>query len=146
MIADAQQLDTLNSLLRGELAAVETYQQALNMVGLNEARPELLTLQDDHSHAVTLLTQHIVECGGLPAERSGLWGVWARTVEGMAKWFGRASAMKALKEGEEHGIKVYREALEKGRLDPESQAMIQSTLLPRTLAHVPALDRLIDQA
>jgi hypothetical protein len=146
MSADVRQLDTLNSLLRGELAAIETYQQALNMVGLEDARPELLTMQDDHSHAVTLLTERVIQAGGLPAERSGLWGVWARIVEGMAKWFGKASAMKALKEGEEHGAKVYRDALQNGQLDPDSQSLIQATLLPRTLAHVPALDRLIEQA
>jgi len=65
-------------------------------------------------------------------------------VEGAAKLFGNKAAIKALKEGEEHGIKEYEKALEDDELPPECKALIRTRLLPQTQAHIPVLDRLME--
>jgi uncharacterized protein (TIGR02284 family) len=138
-----ERTDPLNSLLRGELSAVETYQQALDKVGNDPNAYELRRIASEHREAADTLRQHILNRGGQPADSSGAWGSWAKTVEGTAKIFGNTAAMKALKEGEEHGIKEYQDALSDKNLDPECRQLISATLLPRTQSHIPILDQLM---
>jgi len=140
----AERTDTLNSLRRGELAAVETFQQALDKFGNEPMGIELRAIEADHRDAAEALGAHIAERGGSPAESSGVWGMWAKAIAGTAKLFGASAALKALKEGEEQGIEDYQSALEDQYLDAECRDLIR-TLLPKTRAHVALLDRLIDE-
>jgi uncharacterized protein (TIGR02284 family) len=133
----------LNSLLRGELAATETYQQALAKVGNDTGAAELRRLHDEHRDAANTLRQHIREHGGTPGHGSGAWGAFAKSVEGTAKIFGQTAAMKALKEGEEQGISDYEKALKDENLAADCKTLISSQLLPQTRAHIPVLDRLM---
>ncbi len=137
-------VDILNRLLRGELAATETYQQALAKVGDEPGGAELRRMESDHRDAANVLRQHIIQRSGQPDSSSGVWGMWAQAVTGTAKLFGNTAALKALKEGEEHGIKEYEDALEDKDLDQECKTLIRSTLLPRQRAHLAVLDRLIE--
>src|SRR5437660_8718133 len=135
--------DVLNRLLRGELAATETYQQALAKAGQEPRATDLRRIHDEHRTAANELRKHIHQHGGKPDQGSGAWGAWAKTVEGAAKVFGNAAAVKALKEGEEHGVKSYEDALNNPDLPADCKALISSTLLPQTRGHIPALDRLM---
>ena len=135
--------DTLNSLLRGELAATETYQQGLDKVGNDPGAAELRQIHVDHREAANTLRQHIHKLGGKPDQGSGAWGAFAKAVEGAAKLFGNTSALKALKEGEEHGVKLYEHALQDAELPAECQTLVRSKLLPQTRAHISVLDRLL---
>src|SRR5262245_21413827 len=101
----ATQTDTLNSLLRGEISATETYNQALEKFAGRTEEAELRRMRDEHRTAANTLRKHVHEHAGGPSTGSGLWGAWAKMVEGAAKTFGHSAALKALKEGEEHGIK-----------------------------------------
>ena len=132
MATKHERTDPLNSLLRGELSAVETYQQALDKVGNDPNAYELRRIASEHREAADTLRQHILQRGGQPAENSGAWGTWAKAVEGTAKVFGNTAAMKALKEGEEHGIKDYESALKNTDLDTECRTLISSTFPPVT--------------
>jgi uncharacterized protein (TIGR02284 family) len=136
--------EPLNSLLRGELSAVETYQQALARVSNEPGAFELRHIEKEHRESAALLRQHIVQRGGKPAEDSGAWGTWARAVEGTAKLFGNAAALRALREGEEHGVNSYEAALKDENVDAECRQLISGTLLPRTRAHIPILDRFLN--
>jgi uncharacterized protein (TIGR02284 family) len=135
--------ETLNRLLRGELSACETYQQAMSKAGADPGVAELRRIHEEHRDAANTLRKHIHEHGDKPDQGSGAWGAFAKAVEGTAKVFGNAAAFKALKEGEEHGIKDYEAALKEGVLPPECKELIQSRLLPQTRSHVPVLDKLI---
>src|SRR5262245_56665542 len=101
----------LNSLLRGEISATETYQQALAKVGSEPGASELRRIHDEHRETANTLRQHVHQHGGKPDQGSGAWGAFAKAVEGAARLLGNKAALKALKEGEEHGIKEYEEAL-----------------------------------
>jgi len=136
-------VDTLNQLLRGEIAATETYQQALAKVVDEPGAESLRQIHREHREAANTLRQHVHHHGGKPDQDSGAWGAFAKTVTGTAKVFGNAAALKALKEGEEHGIKSYEDALKDQQLPADCQALIRSTLLPQTRAHIPALDRML---
>ncbi len=139
-------LDTLNSFLRGEVAASETYAQA---IAKTEGEPVAMTLQElrsDHQAAAQEIRNHIQRLGGQPDETSGVWGVFAKAVEGTAKVFGKTAAFKALKEGEEHGINAYEGALNDAKLPEECRSLIRTRLLPNCRIHIHALDRLMTGA
>jgi len=132
---------TLNTLLRGELSAVETYQQALAKLDDTKGAAELRRLHAEHREAANTLRQHVHQHGGQPDQGSGAWGVFAKAVEGTAKLFGNDAALKALKEGEEHGIKEYQKALQEKDLPADCRTLIASKLLPQAREHIPVLDR-----
>jgi uncharacterized protein (TIGR02284 family) len=135
---------TLNSLLRGEMSAIETYRQAIEKMD-NEAGSDVLhMLRVDHRDAADALWHHVENHGGKPSEDSGPWGAFAKAVEGTAKMFGNAAALKALKEGEEHGLKDYEEALKDKNLPADCQALIRG-LMEKQRAHLPLIDRLLSQ-
>ena len=140
----------LPSLVRGELAAAETYRQALRKLVGSQAEAdkdpraaELRRIQEEHGEAIRKLREKLSSLGEEPPATSGVWGAWSKAVEGTAAAFGDAAAIKALKEGEEHGVKDYEDALTDEALDPEIKRLITAELLPQTRAHIPTLDRLI---
>lgn len=131
------------ALLRGELAAVETYRMAIGKFGAGEAGAELKRLADEHLDAVRLLRQRMVDLDLDPPDGAGLWGAFAEAVEGAAQLLGPAAAIEALREGEERGIRGYRRALDDERLTLETKALIRDALLPRTWSRVSALETLL---
>jgi uncharacterized protein (TIGR02284 family) len=144
MLAVEERTAGLNRLIRGELSAIETYRQALDKMKDAPEATELHSLMVEHRNAVQVLREHVLQRGGTPATSSGPWGGWAKLVEGTAALFGNAAALKALKEGEEHGVKEYEAFLQDENADQDCRLLVQSQLLPQARAHIPVLDRLID--
>ncbi len=120
-------IDALNTFLRGELAAVETYELALERVADEGVRPTLVESLRLHAHRAALLVARIADLGGMPARSSGMWGTLARLVEGGARVLGAAVALDALVEGEELGLASYRRHLEE--LDAVSRQFVEIQLL-----------------
>ena len=124
-------IDTLNSFLRGEISAVETYRQALDKL---RDKPEAGALTDclrSHEQRVSLLSSEIESRGGEPAQGSGPWGAFAKLMEGGAKLFGEKAAIAALEEGEDHGRDDYKRDAPK--LEPAARAFVQQQLIPEQL-------------
>ena len=138
-----EKIETLKSLYRGEVAACETYRQAIDRIGSDPAVSELRTLESEHRQAVQALEKRLRSFNEVPSGSSGPWGAWAKTVQGTANVLGRDVALKSLKEGEEHGIKDYERAARDQDLDPETRTFVESTLLPRQRTHVQKLDSLM---
>jgi demethoxyubiquinone hydroxylase (CLK1/Coq7/Cat5 family) len=136
-------IERLNSLLRGELSAVETYQQALKRIGEDTDSIQLRQLHQDHIEAANILRQQVHQHGGRPDHGSGAWGLFAQAIERTASLFGNTTAMKALRAGEERGIRDYERALQEPEMPAESQLLIRSDLLPRTRTHIHVLERLM---
>jgi demethoxyubiquinone hydroxylase (CLK1/Coq7/Cat5 family) len=123
-----QAVDQLNSFLRGEISAVETYRKALNKVNDVRARTELEQCHMSHQQRVDLLRMRIKELGGEPAQGSGPWGAFAKVAEGGAAAFGEKAAIDVLEEGEDHGLKDYQTHL--NDLDSTSRTFVEQELLP----------------
>ncbi len=138
-----QSVEQLNRLLRGELSAIETYEQALQRVKDASATDTLRRLAEDHRSAADILRQQVALCGGTPDHDSGAWGVWARTVEGTASLLGDNLAIKALKEGEEHGLKEYQDVASDDSIPYSARNLIASDLLTRQRQHIGILDRVM---
>jgi rubrerythrin len=137
-------LDTLNELLRGEMAAIETYRQALEVAEEGEPAETLRALRLHHRDAADVLWHHVEAHGGQPSDGSGAWGAFAKAVEGTARLLGNRAALKALQQGEEHGLQKYEEALRNG-LPLDCEMLIRETLLPRQRQHLPVLGDLLER-
>lgn len=118
----------LNSFLKDELSAVETYQQCIEKIEKPQIASTLADLQRSHEKRVQLLRQRVQELGGEPETSSGTWGAFAKLIEGGAKMFGEKSAISALEEGEDRGKENYEGSNDK--LSPTMQAFINAEILP----------------
>jgi uncharacterized protein (TIGR02284 family) len=123
-----EDVDCLNVFLKNELSAVETYQQCINKLDDEKIATNLADLQSSHERRVQLLRQKIAELGGTPVDSSGMWGSFAKMVEGGAGIFGDRSAIAALEEGEDRGRDNYIDKSDD--LSPEVQRFVNAELLP----------------
>jgi uncharacterized protein (TIGR02284 family) len=136
-------VDSLNTLLRGELSAIESYGNAASRF---EGQPQALTLRricDEHRQAVEMLREHVIEHGGEPSTGSGPWGYFTAAITGTAKFIGPDATLTALRRGEEHGVQSYEDAIANDLLPDECVAAIVRHVLPRSRMHIQTLDRLI---
>lgn len=128
-MATKSSVEQLNSFLRGEISAVETYQLALEKIDhISTARDELLVNLKSHQDRVMMLQDAIRALGGEPATDSGPWGTFAKVVEKGAKVLGEKATIAALEEGEDHGLKDYKADL--NDLDFQARELVQQKLLP----------------
>jgi len=135
-------INHLNSFLRGELSAVETYRLAINKMENSTHRPLLEHCARSHAERARLLAQEVRRRGGDPADKSGPWGAFAKLVEGSAALFGEKAAIAALEEGEDHGRDDYRHDLPD--LDASARQVVEDQILPeqnRTHQALSALKR-----
>lgn len=121
-------VESLNSFLRGEISAVETYKQALERVHDDRVRSALEDCWHDHEHRVEVLRERIEKLGGKPAEGSGVWGTFAKLISGGASAFGEKAAVQALEEGEDHGIHDYQRDVD--QVHGDSRRFVRMELLP----------------
>jgi hypothetical protein len=126
-------IDVLSSLLRGEISAVETYRQAEGKIGNPTLRATLATCRTSHETRVQRLREKIVQLGGKPPEGSGPWGAFAKLVEGGAKAFGDRAAIAALEEGEDKGMRDYRDAMNK--LSGEARIFVENCMIEQERTH-----------
>lgn len=139
-------IEVCNELLRGEISAVETYDQAIGKFGVSVQDDVLQRIRDDHAESVQELRRLVIEEGGSPAAGSGIWGGFARAVEGTAKLLGESPALKVLQEGEEHGLKLYRNALENTQVSTRLKDLIRDELMPQLNDHIIELQRRRDRS
>lgn len=122
-------VETLNSFLRGEISAVETYRQAIGRIADDRLRSQLEACQRDHEERVTAIRERIEKLGGEPAEGSGPWGAFAKLVEGGAALVGEKAALQALEEGEDHGVADYQRDMD--QMHGEARRFVRMELLPK---------------
>jgi hypothetical protein len=126
----ASSLPTLNSFLRGEMAAVETYRRALvRLSGRGEAG-ELRACLASHERRVERLRDRVEDLGGTPADEPGPWGAFTRLYETGADVPGDddGATIAALEEGEDCGLKLYLDDVCK--LDADSRRLVACEILP----------------
>ena len=140
-------MKTIEKLLKDELSATETYQQALEkfqMPGGQFVANSLMPIFGAHKAAASSLEAQIVKLGGTPHKSTGAWGSWAKILLEGATLIGKQTAIKVLLEGEKSGEGDYEDALKDTTLSSELRTLIQTKLLPAQQAHVRSLDRLLD--
>lgn len=134
-------IDELNKVLRGEISAIEAYSQVIEKFHTDPAIDRLTVLKREHEDNVTLLRDMLNHEGALPAETSGVWGAIVKTVVAAGKLLGEPTAIGALKQGEEHGLKLYRNLLDEN-LSTNDLRLIKDKLIPRQERHIQLLDQM----
>lgn len=124
----SQTIDQLNSFLRGELSAVESYRLALDHLEQSEFRVTLVQCSRSHEERARLLTEAILGRGGEPSASSGAWGSLVRMVERSALALGEGAAIAVLEEGEDHGRNDYLRDLDS--LEPSARQLVEFAILP----------------
>jgi len=122
-----RELEVLDRLLRGELAAIETYDLCLDRIEEEDTKRTLSSLRNSHSLRSEQIHNHIALLGGEPSESSGAWGALAKVLEGGASRLSTNLALEALEAGERHGIREY---LDVDDLEPETRAFVRDHLRP----------------
>lgn len=128
MNASEKDIEQLNSFLRGEISAVETYEQCIDKLDNVALVSQLTTLKASHASRAQQLAAEIRRLGGEPDQGSGVWGGFTKLVEGGAKVFGEKAAVSMLEEGEDHGLNDYQKDL--NDVSPEIRNMIATQILP----------------
>ena len=132
----------LNSLLRSEISATETYTQAIPRVA---SKVEVLReIAREHGQAVSQLREAIKSVGGIPDETSGIWPAMPPKVsEGPAQVFGEAATLQVLKDVEERGLGDYQEAVR--RLNGSANNWISDRVIRSQIKHISRLEDLLSR-
>ncbi|MCA9592129.1 MAG: demethoxyubiquinone hydroxylase family protein [Myxococcales bacterium] len=135
-------LQNLCSFQRGELAAVATYEQALEAVQDPDSKRILLNCLRSHADRAKTLENRISQLGGTPAESAGPWGAMAKALEATARAMGAVPALAVLSEGEGHGLADYERDLPK--LAPNNQELVGEMLIPEQRRTLKTIQNLRD--
>jgi uncharacterized protein (TIGR02284 family) len=131
-----QQADTavkLNDLLRGELSAIESYNQAIKHLNQLNMMPILEEAHNCHVERANTLSKKVRDLGGQPVESSGVWGALAKILESGAHLFGDKATITVLEEGEDHGLEQYTTLCSDSNL--EVRSIVRQFLPKQELTH-----------
>jgi len=105
-------LDRLKYLLQDELTAVETYEKALTSIKSDALKSSLGDLKKVHEERLKTLSAMVKDMGGEVPTKSGLWGTFAKLVEGGAALLGDKAIVGALEECEVKSLADYKSDIE----------------------------------
>ena len=143
-IDNQRNIEYLNSFLRGEIAAWETYRRAERVIQSDDHRAVLRQCAKSHQKRIEILQHEVERRDGVAVHGSGLWGFFANTVESAASGIGEKAALSVLEEGETHGSNAYERDLSK--LDPAALQLVESEILPEQTRTKAKLSELIQRA
>ena len=133
----------LDDLIRGEMSAVRVYDQVLEKVTNTAEVTKLKAIRMDHQNAVATLKRYASSDVREDTQTVGPWGTFTKAWTGTAKLMGNETAIKALAQGEEHGISEYKEALNDDAVSKDLKNLIKTNLLPKQEAHLKSLNALL---
>lgn len=129
----------LEDLIRGEMSAVKAYHQVLEKVKDKDEVEKLTDILKNHQDAVAALKKHATADVLEDTKTTGVWGTFVKGYTGGAKIFGNKTALKALRQGEEHGLKEYKEALNDKNISADIKQLIREDLMPKLEKDISAI-------
>lgn len=138
-VKSADKASQLDDLIRGEMAAVKSYDEVLGKMTDAKEKERLQSMRKDHVDAVATLKQYATKEVKEDTKTAGPWGSFAEAYTGGAKLFGNKTALKALNQGEEHGVREYEEALEDENITADLKQKIRTQLLPKQKEHIKSI-------
>jgi len=135
----------IEELMNDELAAIDTYKQVLQMVTSGKAGDALRRIENEHEEAARRLKEGLRRLGVDAPRKAGQVSAWTASRRKAGELPDDKSSISLLREGERREIEDYENALRDESLDAGLRSLIESSLLPKTRAHVPALDRFLTE-
>jgi hypothetical protein len=140
---EAMEPSQMDDLIRGEMAAVKSYTTVLGDMKAGPQKTKLEKIRADHENAVSKLKGFATKDVKEDTTSAGAWGSFASTWTKGAQIIGNETALKALTQGEEHGISEYKEALEDEKVKPELKQMIKTQFIPKQEEHLKTIKSLM---
>lgn len=141
---NAEELDSMNTLLMGELSAVESYDKALERVQRPKVAELLTQAKESHAERVERLRAAITKSGGEPIENPGAWGSFAKMVTSTAAAMGDSAIVAALEEGEDLGSNEYEWKIL--NIHGDNRKLIRDELWPKQQATHKLLSTMVVQS
>lgn len=116
-------INTLNELLKGELMAMNIYQETDDMQGDEQVMAMLDQFAQDHEEHARLLANRIRELGGTPIESAGMAGAMVDLSSKFNAMMGPSHLLEQIYAGEDKGVHSYEDRIDE--LDPESQELVK---------------------
>lgn len=132
----------LNKILRGEISAVEAYEQVIPTFQDKIDRDRLTDIRDEHDRIVVKLKRLVEHTRFAPEEGSGPWGTVVTTIVGAAKLVSNTISLVTLMEGEEHGLRLYNDVLSYN-LSFEERDVIVIEIMPLLKKHITTLENMV---
>lgn len=132
--------ESIDKILRGEYSAIESYNQVMEKVDKDPEIARLRKFKADHKKAADFWRSQIRRQGKVPAKSSGVWGTVVEAFVGTSKLIGNSTALKAIKDGEEHGLKLYEYMLKSEELSPSQKAKIKQEFIPNQMQHIETIN------
>lgn len=135
--------ESINEILRGEISALESYEQIFNKIDSDAEKTRLNEFKDEHLAAIDFWKNQAQLQGAVPDKDSGIWGKAVEAFVGTSKLFGNTTALMALKEGEEHGLNNYKDLLTRDDLTTLQKDQIKRQFIPMQEKHINSLSAMI---
>lgn len=103
-------IDRLNDLIKLDMDAVASYEEAITEINLESVRWQLKEYQNDHRQHVTRLTAAVRALGGEPAERGSLKGFFLKQITAITARMGNEAAIRAMQANEKLINSMYSKA------------------------------------
>ena len=142
MTTQVEHAAALNSLLRGELSAIESYEYALNRFEGESQEFALHRIAKNHRHAAAALRWQVLAQGGEPTRESRPWEYFNSIKPGTPASERFRDVLVALRRGEEYAMEAVKETANSELPSEDCFRMLVDQLLPQTRAHLSALEHL----
>lgn len=137
------EVESLNALLRCELAAIEAYTQALSRFAGHPSQIDLRQVRHAHETAAGVLRDHIHNLGGEPDGGFGPGEAFAAPTTGQASL---EAVFGALKKGEERRLAEYETFLQAEEIPAECRFAVRGQVLPQCHEHIDLLGELAQRS
>ena len=135
--------DEIEEVIRGEISAAEAYEQVMESLKTDPEAQRLQSFHEDHLDAVDYWKEQSMKDNILDDDSSGIWGTAVKGFVGLSKLFGSTSALAALREGEEYGLKLYKDLVKSENLSEEQKEQISTHFIPLQEKHIDSLNAII---
>lgn len=135
--------EDINKILRGEISAVEAYEQVCEKIKEAPETYRLKKFGQDHQMAVDFWKKQARIAGKIPDTSSSIWGATVEAFVGLSKIVGEDTALIALKKGEQHGLHNYEDMLSSDKLTNSQKIEIRNVFIPQQKKHIESINALL---
>ncbi len=117
-------IERLNDLIKLDLDAVGSYQEAIDEINIEAVRTKLREFQTDHRNHVVQLSGAVKALGGKPHERGSAKGFFLKQITAIRSKMGNEASIRAMQANETVMNSVYAKAA-KEDWTPDLRTMIE---------------------
>ncbi len=126
----------IDEILKGEIAAVESYEFIYDKVKTTQEIDILRKIHSEHVEEVEYWRQELIRDALLPQEHSGDIGMLAKSLLSALHIIGLKGSLYVLKQGEDLGLRIYHSKITSPLLNPIQRRHIQEVSIPNQEKHL----------